>query len=96
MTNAETFGHVAVLMGGAAAEREVSLRSGKAVLNALLARGVDAVGLDVGANPIEPLLQEKFDRVFNIIHGRGGEDGIVQGALEALHIPYTGSGVLAS
>ena len=96
MKNAEGFGRVAVLMGGAAAEREVSLRSGKAVLAALQSRGVDAVGLDVGSNPVEPLLHSKYDRVFNIIHGRGGEDGVVQGALEALGIPYTGSGVLAS
>ena len=96
MTDANAFGRVAVLMGGAAAEREVSLRSGKAVLEALQARGVDAVGLDVGRNLIEPLLQSKYDRVFNIIHGRGGEDGVLQGALEALGIPYTGSGVLAS
>lgn len=94
--NAETFGRVAVLMGGAAAEREVSLISGKAVLEALLSRGVDAIGLDVGANLVEPLLLSKYDRVFNIIHGRGGEDGVLQGALEALRIPYTGSGVLAS
>ncbi len=96
MTSAKEFGRVAVLMGGAAAEREVSLRSGNAVLKALLDRGVDAVGLDVGENLVEPLLQSKYDRVFNIIHGRGGEDGVLQGALEALGIPYTGSGVLAS
>jgi D-alanine-D-alanine ligase len=96
ITKPEAFGRVAVLMGGAAAEREVSLRSGHAVLQALLLRGVDAVGLDVGANLAEPLLKSKFDRVFNIIHGRGGEDGVLQGALEALNIPYTGSGVLAS
>ena len=96
LTNAGEFGRVAVLMGGAAAEREVSLKSGRAVLAALLARGVDATGLDVGANLVEPLLQSKFDRVFNIIHGRGGEDGVLQGALEALGLPYTGSGVLAS
>ncbi len=96
ITNAKDFGRVAVLMGGAAAEREVSLRSGKAVLEALLSRGVDAVGLDVGGNPVEPLLESRYDRVFNIIHGRGGEDGVVQGALEAMGIPYTGSGVLAS
>jgi D-alanine-D-alanine ligase len=83
-------------MGGAAAEREVSLKSGRAVHAALLARGVDAVALDVGANPLEPLLQAKYDRVFNIIHGRGGEDGVLQGALEVMGVPYTGSGVLAS
>jgi D-alanine-D-alanine ligase len=83
-------------MGGAAAEREVSLNSGRAVLAGLLARGVDAVGLEVGADLLEPLLREKFDRVFNIIHGRGGEDGVLQGALEAIGMPYTGSGVLAS
>jgi D-alanine-D-alanine ligase len=94
--NPKEFGRVAVLMGGAAAEREVSLKSGRAVVAALLNRGVDAVGLDVGARPLEPLLGGGFDRVFNIIHGRGGEDGVLQGALEALGLPYTGSGVLAS
>lgn len=93
---AKTFGRVAVLMGGAAAEREVSLKSGKAVLAALQAKGVDATGLDVGANLLGPLLQQSYDRVFNIIHGRGGEDGVLQGGLESLGIPYTGSGVLAS
>lgn len=96
LTNASGFGRVAVLMGGAAAEREVSLRSGQAVLAALLGRGVDAAGLDVGSNLVEPLLGSDYDRVFNIIHGRGGEDGVLQGALEALGLPYTGSGVLAS
>jgi D-alanine-D-alanine ligase len=92
----KAFGRVAVLMGGRAAEREVSLKSGGAVLQALLNKGVDAVGLDVRDNLIEPLLKERYDRVFNIIHGRGGEDGVLQGALETLGIPYTGSGVLAS
>lgn len=96
--DAVEFGRVAVLMGGAAAEREVSLKSGKAVLQALLNKGVNAEGFDVGANMIEPLLRNEggFDRVFNIIHGRGGEDGMLQGALGTLGIPYTGSGVLAS
>ena len=96
--NPDEFGRVAVLMGGAAAEREVSLISGKAVLQALLNQGVNAVGFDVGRRMIQPLLEDKqgFDRVFNIIHGRGGEDGVLQGALEVLGIPYTGSGVLAS
>jgi D-alanine-D-alanine ligase len=90
------FGKVAVLMGGYAAEREVSLRSGQAVLEALRNVGVDAVGFDVQDNLVEPLVGGSFDRVFNIIHGRGGEDGQLQGALEVLGIPYTGSGVLAS
>jgi D-alanine-D-alanine ligase len=90
------FGRVAVLMGGSAAEREVSLKSGAAVLQALLNKGVDATGLDVGERMVQPLVEQRFDRVFNIIHGRGGEDGVLQGALEALGIPYTGSGVLAS
>jgi D-alanine-D-alanine ligase len=95
---AASFGRVAVLMGGSAAEREVSLKSGKAVLEALLSRGVDAQGFDVGREMVEPLLKDPkgFDRVFNIIHGRGGEDGLLQGALEVLGLPYTGSGVLAS
>jgi D-alanine-D-alanine ligase len=96
VNNPKDFGRVAVLMGGAAAEREISLNSGRAVLQALLEQGVEAVGLDVGERPIQPLLEQRFDRVFNIIHGRGGEDGVLQGALEALGIPYTGSGVLAS
>jgi D-alanine-D-alanine ligase len=94
--NPAEFGRVAVLMGGSAAEREVSLKSGAAVLQALLNKGVDATGLDVGERLIQPLLEQRFDRVFNIIHGRGGEDGVLQGALEALGLPYTGSGVLAS
>jgi D-alanine-D-alanine ligase len=92
------FGRVAVLMGGSAAEREVSLKSGRAVLEALLNKGVNAVGLDVGRQMTQPLTEDGkgYDRVFNIIHGRGGEDGVLQGALETLGIPYTGSGVLAS
>jgi D-alanine-D-alanine ligase len=90
------FGHVAVVMGGTAAEREVSLVSGRAVLEALMARGVDAVGCDIGANPLDSLQGKGYDRVFNIVHGRGGEDGILQALLEALRIPYTGSQVLAS
>ena len=99
VSHAAEFGRVAVLMGGIAAEREVSLKSGNAVLKALLDKGVDATAFDVGGNMIQPLLQqggEGFDRVFNIIHGRGGEDGVLQGALDTLGIPYTGSRVLAS
>jgi D-alanine-D-alanine ligase len=96
VTKAEDFGKVAVLMGGSAAERPVSLKSGAAVLAALLRRGVDADGIDVQDNLLSALQAVKYDRVFNIIHGRGGEDGVLQGVLETLHLPYTGSGVLAS
>lgn len=93
---AEKFGRVAVLMGGSAAEREVSLRSGAAVFGALKNNGIDAVAVDVTGNPIDALIGQRIDRVFNIIHGRGGEDGVLQGVLEAMGIPYTGSGVMAS
>ncbi|MFZ2171966.1 MAG: D-alanine--D-alanine ligase [Methylococcaceae bacterium] len=92
----EKFGRVAVLMGGSAAERAVSLRSGTAVYQALKRKGVDAVAIDVTGSPIDALAGIKVDRVFNIIHGRGGEDGVLQGVLEVLGIPYTGSGVMAS
>lgn len=88
------FGKVAVLMGGVSAEREVSLISGKAVLDALLSKGVDAHAIDANPNNIGDLKQQDFDRVFVVLHGRWGEDGIVQGALEAINMPYTGSGVL--
>ena len=93
---AEDFGKVAVLMGGVAAEREISLRSGNAVYKALLECGVDALAIDVTASPIMALAGLNVDRVFNIMHGRGGEDGVLQGVLESLGLPYTGSGVLAS
>jgi len=90
------FGRVAVLFGGTSAEREISLETGGAVLAALRRREVDAVGVDTAVGFI-PLLQEKnFDRVFIALHGRGGEDGTVQGLLEVMGIPYTGSGVLGS
>lgn len=92
----EEFGRVAVLMGGSAAERPVSLKSGAAVYEALKRKGVDVVAIDVTGSPIEALAGQRFDRVFNIIHGRGGEDGVLQGVLEVLGIPYTGSGVMAS
>lgn len=94
--HAAEFGKVAVLMGGTAAEREVSLRSGQAVFGALQNKGIDAVAIDVTASPIEALASGGFDRVFNIIHGRGGEDGVLQAVLQVLGLPYTGSGVLAS
>ena len=90
------FGRVAVLFGGKSAEREVSLKSGNAVLQALQDAGVDAFGLDVGDDLLQRLLSEKIDRAFIILHGRGGEDGSMQGLLECLGIPYTGSGILAS
>ena len=92
----EEFGKVAVLMGGSAAERPVSLRSGAAVYAALKNRGVDAIAIDVTGSAIDALANIKVDRVFNIIHGRGGEDGVLQGVLQVMGIPYTGSGVLAS
>ncbi len=90
------FGKVAVVMGGQSAEREVSLSSGACVLEGLLAAGVDAHKVDAGADLIEQLKENDFDRAFLILHGRGGEDGTLQGALEYAGIPYTGSGVLAS
>jgi D-alanine-D-alanine ligase len=92
----EQFGRVAVMMGGSAAEREVSLRSGAAVYEALKRKGVDAIAIDVTGSPIDALAGQKVDRVFNIIHGRGGEDGVLQGVLEVLGISYTGSRVMAS
>lgn len=90
------FGRVVVLYGGDSAEREVSLKSGTAVLAALQRAGVDAVGYDPAETGILGLSALKPDRVFIALHGRGGEDGTLQGALELLGIPYTGSGVLAS
>lgn len=90
------FGKVAVLFGGTSAEREISLKSGHAVLAALKSRGVDAHAFDPATRPLSDLKAEGFDRVFLILHGRGGEDGTAQGALELLGIPYTGSGVMAS
>jgi D-alanine-D-alanine ligase len=90
------FGKVAVLMGGHSSEREISLLSGNAVLSALRRRGVDAHAFDPAERPLEDLKREGFTRAFIALHGRYGEDGIVQGALELLGIPYTGSGVMAS
>ena len=88
------FGKVAVLLGGNSDEREISIKSGTAVLTALQAQGIDAHGFDPRDKPLHDL--EVFDRVFINLHGRFGEDGCIQGALEMLHIPYTGSGVMAS
>ena len=90
------FGKVAVLMGGWAAEREVSLKSGEAVLEALLRAGVDAYKVDVGRDVMTVLQNGDFDHAFNVVHGRGGEDGELQGALELIQLPYTGCGIMAS
>ena len=90
------FGKVAVLMGGWSAERAVSLVSGQAVLRALQARGVDAHGIDVDRKILGALVGGGFERAFIVLHGRGGEDGVMQGTLDLLDLPYTGSGVLAS
>ena len=90
------FGNVAVLLGGRSAEREISLQSGQAVLAALRRSGVDAHPFDPAEKPLAALLDEHFDRAHIALHGRFGEDGTVQGALELMGIPYTGSGVMAS
>lgn len=92
----QAFGKVAVLMGGESAEREISLKSGKAVLDALLKRGVKAEAVDVGKDVLTQLSVGGYERAFVILHGRGGEDGVIQGALERIGMPYTGSGVLGS
>ena len=89
-------GRVAVLMGGWSAEREISLRSGREVLAGLQARGVDAHALDAGRDVITALERGDYDRAFVALHGRGGEDGVIQAGLELLGMPYTGSGVLGS
>ena len=90
------FGKVAVLFGGRSAEREISLLSGNAVLEALVRSGVDAHAFDPATRPLHELQRDGFSRVFIALHGRYGEDGTVQGALELMGIPYTGSGVMAS
>lgn len=93
---ANNFGKVGVLFGGRSAEREVSLMSGSGVLKALQSKGIDAHGFDPAQRSLSELAAEKFDRVFIALHGRYGEDGTLQGVLEQLAIPYTGSGVMAS
>ncbi len=92
------FGRVAVLLGGTSSEREVSLNSGRNVLEALRARGIDAQPVDGIPALAQALVEQRFDRVFNVLHGHngGGEDGIVQGLMEAFKVPYTGSNVLGS
>ncbi len=96
VTDAGEFGRVAVLLGGTSTEREISLKSGNACLAALQKRGVDAHAFDPRDKPLAELLSRKFDRVFIALHGPGGEDGTLQGALEFLGLPYTGSGVMGS
>ncbi len=92
----KSLGRVAVLMGGWAAEREISLKSGAAVLEALCRAGVNAEGIDVKRDILSQLQTRQYDRAFIVLHGRGGEDGVIQAALELLQIPYTGCGVMAS
>jgi D-alanine-D-alanine ligase len=98
VTDAKDFGRVAVLMGGASSEREVSLDSGRNVLDALKGKGVDAFAIDGITALVDVIRESRVDRVFNILHGTrgGGEDGVLQGLLEALGVPYTGAGVLGS
>ncbi|TQV75283.1 D-alanine--D-alanine ligase [Aliikangiella marina] len=92
----EDYGKVAVLYGGESAEREVSLNSGEAVYQGLIKSGIDAIKIDPSDNFYQQLISNKIDRVFNVLHGRGGEDGVVQGFLETLKIPYTGSNVVGA
>jgi len=92
----ERFGRVAVVYGGWSAERSVSLKSGAAVLAGLQRAGVDAHGVDAGRDILRVLVDGGFDRVFLVLHGRGGEDGCIQGGLDVIGLPYTGSGVLGS
>lgn len=98
VTDPALFGRVAVLLGGTSSEREVSLDSGRNVIEALRARGVNAIAVDGIPALTLALVEKRFDRVFNILHGHngGGEDGIVQGLMEAFGVPYTGSDVLGS
>ena len=98
ITDPRDFGRVAVVMGGSSAEREVSLNSGRGVLEALKSRGIDAHAIDGIPALLDAVRAGHFARVFNILHGQhgGGEDGVLQGALDSLHVPYTGSGVLGS
>jgi len=96
ITDAREFGKVAVLLGGQSSEREISLLSGGAVHAALQRRGVDALAIDPRDVPLAELVAQNFDRVWIALHGPGGEDGTLQGALECLGLPYTGSGVLGS
>jgi len=94
--DANSFGRIGVLYGGVSQEREVSINSGRAVLDALLAQGYDAIGIDIGTNVVQQLSEANIDRAFIALHGAIGENGKIQALLELLEIPYAGSGVLAS
>lgn len=94
--NPHEFGRVALLMGGWSAERDISLKSGNAVLEALRRLNIDVTPVDVDRGVCDVLRKGNFDRVFNMLHGRGGEDGVIQSLLELMELPYTGSGVLGS
>lgn len=96
MIDSHAYGRIAVVMGGHSAEREVSIDSGTAVLTALQQAGIDATGFDPARRPLAELVTGEFDAVFNVLHGTGGEDGVLQGFLESHKLPFTGSGVLAS
>lgn len=96
IADAAQFGRVAVMLGGSSSEREVSLQTGKAVLDALLSRGVDAHAFDPAQRSMADFIRGNFDRVWIALHGPGGEDGTLQGALDWLGVPYTGSGVMGS
>src|SRR5579862_1513111 len=96
LSDPQAFGRVAVMLGGRSSEREVSLKSGSAVLSALKRRDVDALAFDPAERPLAELITLGIDRVWIALHGPGGEDGTMQGALELLEVPYTGSGVLGS
>jgi D-alanine-D-alanine ligase len=96
VTNPKEFGRVAVLLGGTSSEREVSLNSGRNVFEALQRRGVDVQSVDGTDELVHALVAKRFDRVFNIMHGGHGENGVIQGLLESFSIPYSGSGVLGS
>ena len=96
ISSAADFGRVAVLMGGRSAEREISLISGNAVLAGLQRKGIDAYGIDVSFDVCQKIASGEFDRAFIVLHGRGGEDGEIQGFLQAVNLPYTGSAITAS
>lgn len=96
LSHSKAYGKVAVIYGGRSSERAISLQSGENILNALKQQGVDAHGIDVDQHLAKRLVDGKFDRVFIALHGKEGEDGVIQGLLQMLEIPYTGSGVAAS